>query len=50
MPGVLITDTAIMRNPHYHRRTDTPDTLDYSRMAEVVRGLRGVLHIMEGEP
>jgi hypothetical protein len=24
----MITDTAFLRNPHYHQRTDTLDTLD----------------------
>jgi Zn-dependent M28 family amino/carboxypeptidase len=28
-PALLITDTAELRNPHYHRATDTPETLDY---------------------
>lgn len=27
-PGLMLTDTADFRNPHYHRSTDTPDTLD----------------------
>ena len=35
-PAVMITDTAFFRNPHYHRLRDTPDTLDYARMAQVV--------------
>ncbi|WP_299414536.1 M28 family peptidase [Acaryochloris sp. IP29b_bin.148] len=26
--AVMLTDTAHLRNPHYHRRTDTPDSLD----------------------
>lgn len=26
--AVMLTDTAHLRNPHYHRRTDTPDTVD----------------------
>jgi hypothetical protein len=43
MPAVLISDTAMLRNPHYHRSTDLPETLDYERMAEVVQGLHGVL-------
>jgi len=25
----------VLRNPHYHRPTDTPDTLDYTRLAAV---------------
>ena len=28
-PSLLITDSADLRNPHYHRPTDTPETLDY---------------------
>lgn len=39
LPAVMITDTAFLRNPNYHKPTDTPDTLDYDRMADVVRGL-----------
>lgn len=42
MPAVMVTDTAFLRNPNYHRLSDTPDTLDYKRMAEVVRGLYAV--------
>jgi len=39
-PAVMITDTAFYRNPRYHTAQDTPDTLDYERMAKVVAGLR----------
>ncbi len=38
-PAVMVTDTAFFRNPNYHQPTDTADTLDYSRMAEVVEGV-----------
>ncbi len=38
-PGLMVTDTANFRNPHYHRASDTPETLDYTRMAQVVGGL-----------
>lgn len=34
--AVMITDTSFYRNPHYHKQTDTWDTLDYLRMAHVV--------------
>lgn len=27
-PALLVTDTAFLRNPHYHQASDTPDTLD----------------------
>lgn len=36
LPAAMWTDTANFRNPHYHRPTDTPETLDYRFMAEVV--------------
>jgi len=39
IPAVMITDTAFYRNPHYHRQTDTADTLDYSRMAKATVGV-----------
>lgn len=42
-PAVMVTDTAVFRNPHYHRATDTPDTLDYDALASAVNGLRRVV-------
>jgi len=39
LPAVMVTDTAFLRNPNYHSTTDTPDTLDYRRLAQVVDGL-----------
>ncbi len=39
IPAVMLTDTAFYRNPHYHRPTDTIDTLDFPFMARLVRGL-----------
>jgi len=41
--AVMVTDTAPFRYPHYHRRTDTPDKVDYPRLARVVDGLRGTI-------
>lgn len=38
-PAVMITDSAFYRNPFYHTARDTPETLDYARMALVVRGV-----------
>jgi len=47
-PAVMITDTAFLRNPHYHSPGDTADTLDYERMAGVVDGvLNAVLHLAD---
>jgi hypothetical protein len=41
--ALMITDTAFYRNPNYHRPSDTPETLDYRRMAALTAGLWGVL-------
>ena len=38
-PALMITDTAPFRYPHYHTRQDTPDKLDYDRLARVTAGL-----------
>lgn len=43
MPAMMITDTSFLRNPNYHELSDTPETLDYSRMANVVRAVRAVV-------
>jgi aminopeptidase YwaD len=34
-PAVMLTDTANFRNPHYHRETDTLDTLDLEFLSKV---------------
>jgi Zn-dependent M28 family amino/carboxypeptidase len=39
IPAVMVTDTALFRDPEYHLETDTPERLDYDRMARVVSGL-----------
>lgn len=48
-PALLVTDTAFLRNPHYHMPSDTPDTLDYAfllqsaqKVAEALRRIAGV--------
>lgn len=42
-PGVMVTDTAPFRYPHYHGPGDTPDKIDYDRLARVVTGVRAVV-------
>lgn len=37
--AVMITDTAFLRNENYHENTDTYDTLNYNKMAQVIKGL-----------
>jgi hypothetical protein len=38
-PAVMVTDTSFYRNARYHTPEDRADTLDYVRMAEVVKGI-----------
>lgn len=42
-PGIMVTDTAPFRYPHYHAATDTPDKLDYDSMTRVVAGMEKVI-------
>jgi Zn-dependent M28 family amino/carboxypeptidase len=37
--AVMVTDTAWYRNSRYHTPRDTPDTLDYRRMAAITDGI-----------
>ena len=41
-PALMVTDTALFRYPHYHAATDTPERIDYERLARVVSGLAAV--------
>lgn len=49
-PAVMVTDTAIFRDPRYHTPQDRPEFLDYARMARVVAGLLSVLEDLAGSP
>lgn len=44
IPAVMITDTAFYRNPNYHKSSDLPQTLDYNKMAQLIKGLYFVLN------
>ena len=48
-PAIMVTDTAFNRNPHYHQASDTPETLDYERLARVTLGLAAVLRELATE-
>jgi hypothetical protein len=48
--GIMITDTALFRYPHYHAASDTPDKLDYERFALVVSGMEKVIENLAGTP
>lgn len=47
-PALMVTDTAPFRYSHYHQPSDTPDKLDYGRMARVVSGLARVVAKLAG--
>ena len=49
-PAVMVTDTAPFRYPHYHLASDTPDKIDYDRLARVVSGLEAMLRELAGYP
>jgi len=42
-PGLLITDTLLFRDPHYHTPNDTPERLDYEMMARLTSTLTDVV-------
>src|SRR3546814_4064267 len=50
IPAVLLTGTATLRSPHYHRDSDTPDTLDYARLAQVADSLAATLATAPADP
>jgi len=45
-PALMINDTAFVRNPNYHQKSDTIDTLDFDKMTEVVNSAyRAIINI-----
>lgn len=49
-PAVMLTDTALFRYPAYHSSADTPDKIQYERLARVVSGLRRVIAELANAP
>ena len=47
-PALMLTDTSFLRNPNYHQCTDTADTLDYDRMAQVTIGVASAVRKISG--
>ena len=45
-PAVMVTDTAFLRNPHYHEPTDSPATLDHDRFVLAYEGLVSVVETL----
>jgi Zn-dependent M28 family amino/carboxypeptidase len=48
-PALMVTDTAPFRYRHYHTREDTPDKVDYERLARVTDGLARMLRELAGD-
>jgi hypothetical protein len=45
-PAIMITDTALYRDANYHQASDTPEKLDYERLARVTRGLETMIRAL----
>ena len=45
-PAIMVTDTAPFRANDYHQESDTPEKLDYERMARVVSGLQPIVQAL----
>jgi Zn-dependent M28 family amino/carboxypeptidase len=45
-PAIMITDTALYRYPYYHSVQDTPDKVDYARLARVTEALAAVVEAL----
>jgi hypothetical protein len=44
--ALMVTDTALFRDPTYHRASDIASNLDFERLARVVVGLQRVLEAL----
>jgi hypothetical protein len=47
-PGVMVTDTAVFRDPNYHRASDRSGHIDFERLARVTTGLERVVRDLVG--
>jgi hypothetical protein len=47
--ALMVTDTAPFRDPNYHRASDTPDQMDFDRLARVVVGLEAMLRELSAD-
>jgi Zn-dependent M28 family amino/carboxypeptidase len=44
--AMMVTDTAFMRNPHYHKRSDRIETLNLDFLSGICQGLEiGIRHL-----
>ncbi len=48
VPAVMVTDTSNFRNPHYHKASDTIETLDLQRLTMVAQGVEHAVRVLSG--
>jgi Zn-dependent M28 family amino/carboxypeptidase len=48
--ALMLTDTAPFRYPHYHSPSDTPDKVDYDRLARVTSGVERMVRAWASGP
>ena len=46
--AIMVTDTALFRDPRYHTPNDRPEFVDFERLARVVEGLVAVVEDLAG--
>lgn len=44
-PAVMVTDTAVYRDPNYHQPTDTAEKVDLEKLLQAARGLEAVVRV-----
>lgn len=49
-PAFMISDTAPFRYSQYHTPHDTPDKIDYEKLARVTEGIVGAIHALDSDP
>ena len=49
-PAIMVTDTALFRDPNYHETSDVIDNLDFERLARALRGLQYSIEQLVTQP
>jgi hypothetical protein len=49
-PAIMVTDTALFRDPRYHTAGDRPEHVDFGRFARAVEGLVAVVEELSSSP
>ncbi|MBL6990158.1 MAG: M20/M25/M40 family metallo-hydrolase [Bacteriovoracaceae bacterium] len=45
LKGIMLTDTANFRNPHYHKSSDVESTINYQFLKMITQGLLATIHL-----